>query len=215
MIEELEQQQQQQQQSGQGQGSLNPSSPAQDSNPLGGSGPGNVDRAITVRRTTGALPPQERDKKRHSKSAKNCPLIIVKSLKSTFENWLVTEARPVTGKNTSGGGKLRRADLEYNCNFGNNFGFFAEPQSEVTLIDGSQLAGEVTELSDDNLKFTSDGQTKALAIEQLQTINLSDANAEVPPNNKFAIQLHDGSTIHASNVLATATNAQEQQLQMN
>ena len=84
---------------------------------------------------------------------------------------------------------------------------FAEPQSEVTLIDGSQLAGEVTELSDDNLKFTSDGQTKALAIEQLQTINLSDANAEVPPNNKFAIQLHDGSTIHASNVLATATNA--------
>ena len=84
---------------------------------------------------------------------------------------------------------------------------FAEPESEVTLIDGSQLAGEVTELSDDNLKFTSDGQTKALAIEQLQTINLSDANAEVPPNNKFAIQLHDGSTIHASNVLATATNA--------
>ena len=42
---------------------------------------------------------------------------------------------------------------------------FAEPQSEVTLIDGSQLVGEVTELSDDNLKFTSDGQTKALAIE--------------------------------------------------
>ena len=84
---------------------------------------------------------------------------------------------------------------------------FAEPQSEVTLIDGSQLAGEVTELSDDNLKFSSDGQTKALAIEQLQTINLSDASAEIPPNNKFAIQLHDGSTIHASNVLATATNA--------
>ena len=63
MIEELEQQQQQQQQSGQGQGSLNPSSPAQDSNPLGGSGPGNVDRrnhgeaddwGITSQRTTKA-----------------------------------------------------------------------------------------------------------------------------------------------------------------
>ena len=63
MIEELEQQQQQQQQSGQGQGSLNPSSPAQDSNPLGGSGPGNVDRRNHGEADDwGALPPKERQK---------------------------------------------------------------------------------------------------------------------------------------------------------
>ena len=63
MIEELELQQQQQQQSGQGQGSLNPSSPAQDSNPLGGSGPGNVDRRNHGEADDwGALPPKERQK---------------------------------------------------------------------------------------------------------------------------------------------------------
>ena len=48
---------------GQGQGSLNPSSPAQDSNPLGGSGPGNVDRRNHGEADDwGALPPKERQK---------------------------------------------------------------------------------------------------------------------------------------------------------
>ncbi len=63
MIEELEKQQQQQQQSGQGSGSLNPSSPAQDSTPLGGSGPGNVDRRNQgAVEDWGSLPPKERQK---------------------------------------------------------------------------------------------------------------------------------------------------------
>ena len=65
MIEELEQQQQQQQQSGggAGQGGNNPSSPAQDSNPLGGSGPGNVDpKSIGNASGWGNLPPKEREK---------------------------------------------------------------------------------------------------------------------------------------------------------
>lgn len=63
MIEELEQQQQQQQSSGQGSGSLNPSSPAQDSSDLGGSGPGNVDRRNHGdAEDWGSLPPKERQK---------------------------------------------------------------------------------------------------------------------------------------------------------
>ena len=62
MIEELEKQQQQQSSSS-GQGSLNPSSPAQDSMPLGGSGPGNVDqRGIGNGSGWGDLPPKERQK---------------------------------------------------------------------------------------------------------------------------------------------------------
>ena len=62
MIEELEKQQQQQSGGG-GQGSLNPSSPAQDSMPLGGSGPGNVDqRGIGNGSGWGDLPPKERQK---------------------------------------------------------------------------------------------------------------------------------------------------------
>ena len=63
MIEELEKQQQQQQSSGQGSGSLNPSSPAQDSSDLGGSGPGNVDRRNHGdAEDWGSLPPKERQK---------------------------------------------------------------------------------------------------------------------------------------------------------
>ena len=63
MIEELEKQQQQQQGGGSGQGSLNPSNPAQDSMPLGGSGPGNVDqRGIGNGSGWGDLPPKERQK---------------------------------------------------------------------------------------------------------------------------------------------------------
>ena len=63
MIEELEKQQQQQQSSGQGSGSLNPSSPAQDSSDLGGSGPGNVDRKNHGDADDwGSLPPKERQK---------------------------------------------------------------------------------------------------------------------------------------------------------
>ena len=61
MIEELEKQQQQQQSSGQGAGNLNPSSPAQDSSDLGGSGPGNVDRRNHGdAEDWGSLPPKER-----------------------------------------------------------------------------------------------------------------------------------------------------------
>ncbi len=61
MIEEMEQQQQQQSGSGTGQGSLNPSSPAQDSAPLGGSGPGNVDSKSTGNASGwGDLPPKQR-----------------------------------------------------------------------------------------------------------------------------------------------------------
>ena len=60
MIEELEQQQQQSS-SGSGQGSLNPSSPAQDSAPLGGSGPGNVDPKSTGNASGwGDLPAKQR-----------------------------------------------------------------------------------------------------------------------------------------------------------
>ena len=63
MIEELEKQQQQQQSGGQGAGSLNPSSPAQDSSDLGGSGPGNVDRRNHGDgEDWGSLPPKERQK---------------------------------------------------------------------------------------------------------------------------------------------------------
>ena len=63
MIEELEKQQQQQQSSGQGAGNLNPSSPAQDSSDLGGSGPGNVDRRNHGdAEAWGSLPPKERQK---------------------------------------------------------------------------------------------------------------------------------------------------------
>lgn len=61
MIEELEKQQQQQSGSGTGPGSLQPSSPASDSNPLGGSGPGNVDQRATGNASGwGNLPPKQR-----------------------------------------------------------------------------------------------------------------------------------------------------------
>ena len=63
MIEELEQQQQQSGGGGAGQGGNNPSSPAQDSAPLGGSGPGNVDpKSIGNASGWGNLPPKEREK---------------------------------------------------------------------------------------------------------------------------------------------------------
>jgi hypothetical protein len=60
MIEELEQQQQQSG-GGTGPGSLQPSSPAQDSTPQGGSGPGNVDQRATGNASGwGNLPPKQR-----------------------------------------------------------------------------------------------------------------------------------------------------------
>lgn len=60
-IEELEKQRQQQQQQQQAGGS-NPSSPMQDSNPGGGSGPGDVDdRRLQDRGSWGNLPPKERE----------------------------------------------------------------------------------------------------------------------------------------------------------
>jgi hypothetical protein len=64
MIEELEKQQQQQSGGGgAGQGGNSPSSPAQDSTPLGGSGPGNVDPKSTGNASGwGNLPPKEREK---------------------------------------------------------------------------------------------------------------------------------------------------------
>ncbi|MFP6575801.1 MAG: hypothetical protein VB912_11655 [Pirellulaceae bacterium] len=63
MIEELEQQQQQQSGGGAGPGGNNPSSPAPDSVPLGGSGPGNVDpKSIGNASGWGNLPPKEREK---------------------------------------------------------------------------------------------------------------------------------------------------------
>ena len=63
MIEELEKQQQQSSGGGTGQGGNNPSSPAQDSMPLGGSGPGNVDPKKPKNGTDwGNLPPREQEK---------------------------------------------------------------------------------------------------------------------------------------------------------
>ncbi len=62
MIEELERQLQQQQQQGAGGGTLQPTQPAQDSVPLGGSGPGNVaQRDIGHGAGWGNLPPRERE----------------------------------------------------------------------------------------------------------------------------------------------------------
>jgi hypothetical protein len=61
MIEELEQQQQQQQQSSSSGGQLQPTSPMQDSNPGGGSGPGKVDpKDIGHKSGWGDLPPKDR-----------------------------------------------------------------------------------------------------------------------------------------------------------
>jgi hypothetical protein len=61
MIEELEKQRQQMQQQAAG-GSANPSSPAQDSTPLGGRGEGNVDpKRISNKDDWGNLPDKERD----------------------------------------------------------------------------------------------------------------------------------------------------------
>ena len=62
MIEKMEEQQKQQQaNSGSGQGSLNPSNPAEDSVPAGGSGPGDVDpKRLTNKSGWGNLPPKER-----------------------------------------------------------------------------------------------------------------------------------------------------------
>jgi hypothetical protein len=61
MIEELEKQMQQQQSSGSGSGGAQSSSPMQDSNPGGGSGPGDVEqRRLGSRANWGNLPPKER-----------------------------------------------------------------------------------------------------------------------------------------------------------
>jgi len=61
MIEELEKQMQQQQSSGSGSGGSQSSSPMQDSNPGGGTGPGEVEqRRIGSRAGWGNLPPKER-----------------------------------------------------------------------------------------------------------------------------------------------------------
>jgi hypothetical protein len=62
MIEDLEQQQKQQQASGAGSGGNQSSNPAQDSQPLGGRGPGDVDqKKIANKSGWGNLPPKERE----------------------------------------------------------------------------------------------------------------------------------------------------------
>ncbi|HEU0069071.1 MAG TPA: hypothetical protein VFQ26_07430 [Nitrospiraceae bacterium] len=62
MIEKMEEQQKQQQaNSSSGQGALNPSNPAEDSVPAGGSGPGDVDpKRLTNKSGWGNLPPKDR-----------------------------------------------------------------------------------------------------------------------------------------------------------
>ena len=61
MIEELEKQRKQQQSSGNSGGSLQPTRPAEESAPLGGSGPGDVDpKRLDNKKSWGNLPPKER-----------------------------------------------------------------------------------------------------------------------------------------------------------
>ncbi len=62
LIKKIEEQQQQQQQSASGGNTLRPTSPAQDSVPMGGKGPGDVTkRDIGSESDWGDLPPKERE----------------------------------------------------------------------------------------------------------------------------------------------------------
>lgn len=83
----------------------------------------------------------------------------------------------------------------------------ALPVADITLIDGTQLNGEVTVISDAEVTVTVDGQAQAVAGEQLQSIVFNNNEAAIPEENKITVNLHDGSVLRAKSVLATATNA--------
>ena len=81
------------------------------------------------------------------------------------------------------------------------------PIADVALIDGSQLNGELTSMSDEEVKITANGQVQTVASEQLQAIILSKKQATIPEGNNITVKLHDGSKLRAKSVLATATTA--------
>ncbi|MAT12207.1 MAG: hypothetical protein CMM02_14520 [Rhodopirellula sp.] len=81
------------------------------------------------------------------------------------------------------------------------------PIADVALIDGSQLNGELTSMSDEEVKITANGQVQTVASEQLQAIILSKKQATIPEGNNMTVKLHDGSKLRAKSVLATATTA--------
>ncbi len=81
------------------------------------------------------------------------------------------------------------------------------PIADVALIDGSQFNGELTAISDTEVKITADGQTQAIASEQLQAIVLSKKQPTIPEGNNIKVTLHDGSELKAKSVLATTSNA--------
>lgn len=81
------------------------------------------------------------------------------------------------------------------------------PIADVALIDGSQFNGELTAISDTEVKITADGQTQAIASEQLQAIVLSKKQPTIPEGNNITVTLHDGSELKAKSVLATTSNA--------
>ncbi len=83
----------------------------------------------------------------------------------------------------------------------------ALPNADIALIDGSQIRGELTAISDQEVTVTVDQQAQTVASEQLQSIIFSKATATVPDGNTMTVRLHDGSTLMAQSVLATATNA--------
>ena len=66
------------------------------------------------------------------------------------------------------------------------------PIADVALIDGSQFNGELTAISDTEVKITADGQTQAIASEQLQAIVLSKKQPTIPEGNNIKVTLHDG-----------------------
>ena len=81
------------------------------------------------------------------------------------------------------------------------------PESDVTLIDGNQIKGEITALTDNQLTITSGDQSQELVIDQLQQVTLSTDDAIIGAENQITVRLHDGSTLYGKSVLATATNA--------
>lgn len=83
----------------------------------------------------------------------------------------------------------------------------AHPNADIALIDGTQIRGELTSISDQEVTVTVDQQAQTVASEQLQSIIFNKARATVPDDNKLTVRLHDGSTLMARSVLATATNA--------
>lgn len=85
--------------------------------------------------------------------------------------------------------------------------FTAIPDAEVALIDGTQIRGKLTAISDQEVTVTVDQQDRSIASEQLQSIIVSNATATAPDGNHMTVRLHDGSTLIARSVLATPTNA--------